>query len=384
VIIGTHQRHTDDREARFVQAEAPPIHRPIFNSLQAGRGVAAVLIVLFHLSGPHLTTDRTWSYLPFASIFRWGHAGVDLFFVMSGFLIFYIHGHEAGDRAAIPRYLWKRLRRIYPIYWMVTLVALSAYFAAPGLGDGHERDPLVILSSFLLVHINSAESVLGVAWTLYHEVLFYALFAVYLYDRMIGALLGSLFVALAAVVALFGPLPGISPFYAAPNHLLFAMGIAAAWIIQEHRCHWPKRLICAGSILLPAVIWNNLAGHYLSQPFQILAYGTAASFILVGLVQLERSGRLRVPAFLVLVGNASYSIYLTHLMSLSVASKLFGGLHAKSLLAAQSEYIGLVAFAIIVGLIAYWLVERPVLKWLSREKPSAFPPTHGAELQNKT
>lgn len=381
VIIGKRQGLAYDRG--LVQAGAQPLYRPIFNTLQAGRGVAAVLIILFHLSGPQVTIDQTWGYLPFGSIFRWGHAGVDLFFVMSGFLIFYVHGHEAGDRVAIPGYLWKRVRRIYPIYWMITLVALAAYFSAPRLGDGHERDPSVILSSFLLVHIDSTESVLDVAWTLYHEVLFYALFAFYLYNRMIGVLLGALFVGLAAVVALFGPIPGIPPFYAAPNHLLFAMGIAAAWIVQENRCPWPKRLICAGSILLLAVIWNNLDGHYLSQPFQILGYGAAASLILVGLVQLERSGRVRVPGFLVLAGNASYSIYLTHLMSLSVASKLFRGLHTKSLLVARIEYIGLVAFAIIVGLTTYWLVERPLLKWLSVK--GRWPiRTRGAELRNKT
>jgi len=262
----------------------------MIKTLQAGRGIAAVLIILFHLSDPHIPIGRVWGRLPFRSIFGWGHAGVDLFFVMSGFLIFYIHGPEAGDRAAILRYLWKRLRRIYPIYWMVTLVALAAYFSAPGLGDGHEREPVVILSSLLLVHISSTGSVLGVAWTLYHEVLFYAIFAVYLYERIIGVLFGALFFGSAAVVALFGPISDISPFYTDPNHLLFAIGIAAAWIIQENRCRWPKRLVWAGSILLLAIIWDNLAGHYLSQVAQILGYGLATALMLVGLVQLECAG----------------------------------------------------------------------------------------------
>jgi len=85
----------------------------------------------------------------------------------------------------------------------------------------------------------------------------------------------------------------------------------------------------------------------------------------------------------VLIGNASYSIYLTHLMSISVASKLLGSVHATSLWVAPTEYVGLVALAIILGFLTYWLLERPLLKWLSRDKRAVPADAQAAELQNK-
>jgi exopolysaccharide production protein ExoZ len=383
VIIGSRHDRADDQKTWLTRSQGSIVSRPIFDTLQAGRGAAAILIILFHLSGPNIAAARLWDYPPLGSFFSWGYAGVDLFFVLSGFLIFYVHGHEGGTPTAVPRYIWKRVRRIYPLYWIISISSLAIYFLRPELGDGHERDISVIISSFLLIHIDSVGSILNVAWTLYYEILFYAVFSLYILNKMLGLSAGAVFLGLAVIACLSGWAPATSSFWTAPHYLLFAMGILAAWIIREDRWHWPKTWIFVGSILLLGTIWNDMSGRYFPLPFPILAYGVAATCGLLGLVQLERAGRLRVPPFPVMVGNASYAIYLTHLLTISAMSKLFSAFHSKSAAMAQIEYIALVVISITVGLLVHRLVERPLLRWLSRDKVRPAP-ARAADLRNET
>jgi exopolysaccharide production protein ExoZ len=143
------------------------------SGVQSARGVAALLVVLYHATRG-LSLPQYLGYIPFGNCFGFGHAGVDFFFVLSGFIIMHAHAADIGKPERINRYLWRRVARIYPIYWIVTLIQASwAFFSED---SAIRLAPSHILNSLLLLP-ESIEPLVGVGWTLRSEMLFYIVFA---------------------------------------------------------------------------------------------------------------------------------------------------------------------------------------------------------------
>jgi len=175
-------------ETSLTATQTPTIDTPRrkYLSLQAGRAIAALLVVLHHVSSFIGTEPHLWIH---PRIGRWlagPSLGIAFFFVLSGTVILTAHWNDIGNPASLRSYLRKRLVRIYPIYWFV--LVLWGQLRLPGTQYPLHHDPWVILSSVLLVHIHSSETNLVVAWTLFHELAFYAMFAaVLLHKRMASA-----------------------------------------------------------------------------------------------------------------------------------------------------------------------------------------------------
>ena len=125
-------------EVQAQAAAARPAPRPRLDSLQVFRGVAALLVVLHHAG--------TFSVGHFGAPFLgnaldWGASGVDFFFVLSGFIIYFIHRPDLGRPERLRGFALKRLVRVYPIYWVACGVVIPLYFLSPGMGPGYARDP---------------------------------------------------------------------------------------------------------------------------------------------------------------------------------------------------------------------------------------------------
>jgi peptidoglycan/LPS O-acetylase OafA/YrhL len=98
------------------------------SGVQTARGVAALTVVLYHATRA-LSLPQYLGYIPFGNSLGFGHAGVDFFFVLSGFIIMHAHTADIGRPERLYRYMWRRVTRIYPIYWVVTLIqAIRAFF----------------------------------------------------------------------------------------------------------------------------------------------------------------------------------------------------------------------------------------------------------------
>lgn len=341
----------------------------MIRSIQAARGVAALLVLLFHASGSIFADPKYFGGKPFGPVFDFGHAGVDFFFVLSGFIITHAHRDDVGHLERWTRYAWKRIRRIYPPYWVITLLLLPVFFLHPAWGLGHERQPWVIASSFLLV-AQPKPPVLGVAWSLCYEVLFYALFLSFLVGKRTGAVVFAAWGA--ATIALHGRYGFPGSFLFNLHQLQFLMGMIVAGLHARVRVPCARVLALLGACAFLGAGMTEVYTHWLGESALLVAYGAASAVLVLGLAETERAGRLRVPEGMVFLGAASYSIYLAHIPALSLVAKFAVRLGLPAAMPHRAAFVLVVAATVAAGAAYYLVVERPLLRLLER-RPSSAP-----------
>jgi len=312
--------------------------RPAINSLQAGRAFAALAVVLIHSV---VATDAFTGGVPHAVsvILRQGYLGVDFFFVLSGFII---HWSSAGKT---PReYALHRLRRIYVPYLPIGIGMALLYSVYP------RPVPWQWLTTLTLFPIEPGPA-LRVAWTLQHEVTFYAVYGILFFAGWLRWGLAAWALAITAF-CLSGVDAGMP---LRPVNLEFVFGILAAELVQRQKA--PLWLAPIG--LLPAALWILLGGDKSHSVLIGLAFG----FLIAPLAAADIRGRIRTPALLTFLGAASYSIYLMHNPLISVFARVTRGAHWSIAL------ILITAAATLAGCLYHVLVEKPALR-LGRERPS--------------
>lgn len=341
-----------------------PTHGGRLERLNALRGPAALLVVLYHV---RQIAVRDMGSAGSFEFWRFGHAGVDLFFVISGFVIYLVHRSDIGKPRATRRFLARRFIRVYPPLWIVTTgVLIGAMLTAHAIRP-EKMDAWFIFRSYLLWPIQSALPLVPPAWTLSHEIKFYLLFAmtIALSSRLwkpllVAVVAGSILIGLAELIAPTA-LPFAISFIFSPYNLEFAAGLIIAMLVLGRAITGPLALAAAG-----VVLWAFAAAHDQSlrapDVAQVLRYGIPSAIIVLGVAARD----VQHPAFraplLRLLGDASYSIYLVHLPVIVVAIRFANLAHA------HPTPVALTAVAVIattVGLAFHILVERPVTRLLS-------------------
>lgn len=354
-----------------------------FSSLHAYRGIAALLVLLHHASQ---ITEKYCGRPYDRGIFSFGFAGVDFFFVLSGFIITHVHMHDIGQRAAVRPYLWKRFVRIYPLYWIVTLALLPVYFARPDFGRGEETKAWTILTSLLLIPQPDGP-ILTVAWTLCHEIKFYLLFALAILlgpasaRRLFFAITGISTVLLTIEIAehRLNSASFLLQFLFSRYNLEFALGCLSAWVIIHSPPPAP-RLICLIGLLgfAAAALFQNDSGVF-TETNSIATFGLASTSLVLGAAAHElreaaarnrdlnsdRSRRHRLAEMrpFRFLGDASYSLYLTHTVSLSALAKLFSQLDLQHTLGLLGSGTLMTIAAMGTGCLFHVTVERQLLRW---------------------
>lgn len=342
----------------------------MIRSLQACRCLAGLLIVLHHTSNGIFALPKYFDGKPFGNVFDIGEAGLDYFLVLSGFVIAYVHGKEIGRLDRVWSYVRKRVTRVYPTYWVVMLLLVPVFFIAPQLGMGYERDPSTIVCSFLLLPHPNHGPILGVAWTILYELFFYAVFAVLIANRRWGVAVVAVWFAAIVAARFYAPLATFPYLYATSvYHLRFLAGMLLALAVRRGlSLPVPRLLACAGAVwLLASALVNAYGGGWnLFEP--ILGYTPSCVLLMIGLIDAERAGMVRMPALLVHLGDASYSIYLVHFPALSVLAKVAKLVYADAWLPLPLLF-GLIAVgAVAVSYVFYRAVECPLRRYFQERR----------------
>ena len=329
------------------------------------------MVVLYHTSG-------NWSIITTGTPhFVWwaGRAGVDIFFVISGFVMAITTIGKGEGAAAAGKFLERRLLRFIPLYWVATSLVLLRELISPMHNTGpHPNVTLiyVVCSYFLIPHFNGMDSshpLLDVGWTLSFELLFYFCFAAALGLRRAVAPFLSILLTIIVIAGYFRQPSWPAIFdLASPLLLEFLAGVWIARAVQTRKTLSPQLSAALGAVGLLVLV----AASFL-QPihYVLIAEGFAAVLIVNAAIILEPTLKRHLPRPLLLVGDASYSLYLTHQPLLILCFFLLKRFHLvaagrTSLLSLAISLVLCLAFAISAGIYAYVIVEKPVTKWVRR------------------
>lgn len=355
-------------------------------NIQALRGVAALLVLASHI----LIIDRKYSGDPvMPDALGFGLVGVDLFFVISGFIMVYITA-SARDAAPakISEFLFARIARIYPIYWVISAALLAIYLTRPELVFTATELPPNVLKSFLLFP-DAQYPLLEVGWTLIHEMGFYVLFAVLLFLPHRLRLLGLLIWAGLIVAGRLLDLEQLGPLSAVLLHPLsfeFIAGGLAAYLYLSGRVKWGGAFIGAALMWFALSIFmiDNFALTFYHNWARVAIYTVPACLLILGLTTMEKSGR-RLPKWSITLGDWSYSLYLTHILTLSVIGRIWAKFARPGAVDNIVMAVLMVITAISVAGLTYILIEKPVIgaaKALRQKWFTPPPPPHPPEVTN--
>lgn len=371
-------------------------------SIQALRGIAALAVFLCHLIAiEEAHAGRSQKLTDF-----WinGAHGVDLFFVISGFIMVWVAADLKRGISTAGAFLYSRITRIYPLWWLFagTMAVFLIIFRGvpwditriePAGIDG----PTHLLKSFLLLP-QPEHPVLGVGWTLVHEMYFYLGFALLILLvprkwRLAGLLTWAAAVtvgALAGLTSSFGNTLVDLIFY--PMTLQFVAGALVGYAIKAGWRRFATPLAILGVIgLIVSFLEIDIAmadavagalGYDQLPQFgahwrRTFTYGIPAALLIYGLVvlEMERGLGAYIPKLMVSLGDWSYSLYLCHVLVISAVGRVTYGLVSPESPLATAAYLVLVTFAtILTAALTYHLFERPSIRLFRRWRPQPGKP----------
>lgn len=348
-------------------------------SIQILRAVAALAVVMTHLQFDLAKFGGHPNALPY---FTLGGGGVDLFFVISGFVMVYASERLFGSTRGAIVFFIHRLIRIVPLYWLATTfyIALTVLSAYP-----KDHTPATVLASYLFIPVPRVDGlmqpVVGQGWTLNYEMFFYTLFALVVVAprrTAVTAVVGTLVFAVV-LGRLFAPSQPTLKFWSDPLVLEFAYGVVLGAFYREG-FRLPKpfavALIICGFVLLPV-------GELMTAPDRLrwLAWGVPAVLVVAGATFGDFS--MRQPAWrpLAIVGDASYALYLFHptpIRAVLLAGR-WAGFDWGNILWLYVPVA--VLLPVLVAVAIHYAFERPVTIALRRQAISANPTDSKAAVE---
>jgi peptidoglycan/LPS O-acetylase OafA/YrhL len=346
-----------------------------YQSLQACRGIAALLVALYHL-GIAIASPRYFGISGFAVPLSFGHTGVDFFFVLSGFIITYVHWQDISRPSSLPRYLNRRFVRIYPIYWIIFVVVFLAALVIPATRDSVPHDVSFIMKGLGLIPTDwrrhASTPVIVVSWSLEYEVLFYLVFALAIINRWLLAI--PIAMLSFAYISCANGCEFPQSFVTSTISWLFVMGAAIA-VCERKRLVVRKPLAIAA---LGAILFFSFGiAEILDPPFRATAIqhvllGLASCLAIAGLLSWEKAKSYKISLGpLVLLGDASYVLYLVHYPLIIVLCKLAVLLLPRTLIGAAIAYPTILMLCLLTVLAVHLWIEKPLLHNLGKNREAA-------------
>lgn len=332
--------------------------------IQIFRGLAALAVVLLHINqSSKFYLNINW----LNGIFLGGWFGVDFFFVLSGFIIFYVHHKDLENQTNIKSFFKKRFVRIFPIYWILASVYLFFLISTGKLNWSDHY--IYIIKSYLLIPPFTSPF-LGVAWSLVFECFFYVIFG-------IGIFLGLrimkyvLIVWLSLIlIANTWSFPFSSSFIFNNFILEFLFGCIVSYHFVYNRSKIiinPNLFIYLGVVILFCMYLITLytdLGTKASLASRF-GYGIASSLLIYGAAMFNRLKDVKINKFWLTLGDASYTLYLIHPIVLGISYKSIAFFLKNHLY--LNEFFGFLVLIItlIVGVFFHIYIEKKVIIFFS-------------------
>ena len=338
--------------------------------IQFLRGIAAMLVVIHHAL--EMSNGSIGRFSP-EWFTKFGAVGVDIFFVISGFIIFQSTFWMRERRLKPWVFLFQRVIRIYPFYWLCLFSMCCLFFL--GFMKSHDLN----LSKFLigLSLFPVSEPLINVSWTLSYEMYFYFIFS---FSLLVSEIFFSFLFCVGIVVALhlLGHVAAID-FLANPVAFEFIVGMVAVYLYRsgyKASLYWASLavlIIGIGAWLIESPSTAGLEGIS-----RVLVWGIPAFFIVSYAARFQASNRYT--HFLCVLGDASYSIYLTHVFVM-----IGYGWLIKNTMIGNMQQVPIVIFIVFlsaaIGLMSHFLIEYPLNYWIKRKFEGLLKAVHYYEIQ---
>ncbi|WP_159726113.1 acyltransferase [Methylosinus sp. Ce-a6] len=339
--------------------------------IQILRGIAASIVVIYHSIGTahHYVPDEESIIL---QIFNYGSCGVDLFFVIYGFIIY----HSTHASSVSPKsFLARRIKRIVPIYWLSTALMIGITVVSPASfrNEGHFSASHFIESLFFVTFSSGRMPIVYVGWSLEFEMFFYLIVALLLcrpenaWNRLIYAFS---FLVVAHLAPLGDTFQVIGGFFTSPKILEFVYGVMAAQMFHHGR-------LSNGAIASAAVATLAIAATDRQSYVLWAGLPAAIGVFLAAKRSIGVDSPSRMEKFGAQIGDASYSIYLFQVFMISGACKAIFRLHPSIdvliVVTAVSSIFG--------GWLFFILLEKPLLMRLRHFGERRAAPMKARELR---
>lgn len=326
------------------------------------------MVVVFHSLSIQEKYLPTGSTIPSLSLL--GQTGVDLFFVISGFVMAITAINQPGKTTDILTFLRHRFLRIYPTYWVFFFLLTSVYLIRPEIMNSSQGGKVDLISSFLLLPSRTLP-ILMVAWSLTYELWFYIVFAAILIlpraARTPAIGIWALLILLSHTID-FNP----NAFLRVATHeftLEFILGSFAGITYTQSFQHEKSKtlglisLIFSSCLLTLAISGNYLTGADVSAKIPLgraIYFGGGYASLTLGLALLEKS--IRIPSTFSWFGDISYSLYLSHLLTLSFAGRVWAAIKPPPTIPELVFWAVAYSGTLLVAYLSYRLLEAPLIK----------------------
>ncbi len=343
------------------------------NSIQFLRGIAALGVVLFHSMAIESKYSGGDFLLP--SFFKIGQFGVDLFFVISGFIMITITQMREKKENNRFEFLYKRFSRIYPTYWFYFFITYAVFLYNPLWVNASQGNQFNFFDSFFLLPSTILPLVM-VGWSLTFEIYFYLIFSLFIKFKK-SLLVFSLFswISILILYALYGENTILNPtikLILHPYAIEFILGAFAAIFLSKKIIQKVSLSLSMISIVLATTAFLFLYFNFspYTKLIQSLICGILFSIIIISLVNIENKKEIRIPKFFIWLGDVSYTLYLSHILVLGVIGRIWSSKIFQMPANKIDNFIYIFIILIAVLTYSYFgnkLIEKPSYNYLIRK-----------------
>lgn len=340
-------------------------------SVQILRAVAALAVMIAHFHHEFIELAGGFG-------FGFGGLGVDLFFVISGFIMIHTCWSMFGQENAAINFFLRRLARIVPLYWLVSFTTLVFILITQPLSLA-DLSITSILGSFFFIPVprpsGSFNPLLSVGWTLNYEMLFYTIFAIALFFRRIWGVIFAWSILIGLAYQIFPIDQSVVKFWSTPMVLEFGFGMLVG---IAYRCKF--RITKFSAILVMLLGAAVVIAFYMMIAYNLqfwlpsersYSVGTGMSLIVIGAVLHRWELNGTVWEWLSSIGDASYGVYVLH--PLMLWPHVILGMYGVSFPTKNIFYVALlVMLSITLALVTFDYLEKPITSGLSRKIHEKF------------